>query len=191
MSATVAPRWTGLTWQEFLDLPEDPALRHAQLVDGEVVLDPPTPQHQRVVLNLSATLHRWAAEHGGEVTVEPAVQVAERRGYLPDVVWFAPEQCGPADEPARFHGPPALAVEVLSPSTRVFDVERKRADYARVGVTELWLVDPDAGTALVLRRPEGLADDFVLAEEVGPDGVLTTPLLPGLEVQVSALVRRG
>lgn len=36
-----ANRSDWLTWEEFLDLPDEPELKHAELIDGVVVLNPP------------------------------------------------------------------------------------------------------------------------------------------------------
>ena len=41
---------------------------------------------------------------------------------------------------------PDWVCEVLSPSTRKFDLEEKRPAYAREGVGHLWFVDPAART---------------------------------------------
>ena len=41
---------------------------------------------------------------------------------------------------------PDWACEILSPSTRRFDLTEKRALYAANAVAHLWLVDPDART---------------------------------------------
>jgi len=38
--AGVAMSPEGMMWEEFLDLPDDPAYRHAELIDGAVVVDP-------------------------------------------------------------------------------------------------------------------------------------------------------
>jgi Uma2 family endonuclease len=43
----LTPVMTGLTWQEFLDLPEE--YRHASLIDGELYVTRPAPPHQYVV----------------------------------------------------------------------------------------------------------------------------------------------
>ena len=181
----------GLTWEQFLALPDDDALRHAELVDGEVVLNPPTSLHQRVVFRMMAELEDWSLSPAGagEPTMEPVVQVAPRRGYLPDVAWYPPERCAPEGQPPSFHGPPALAVEVLSPSTRLLDAQRKRTDYARVGVDELWLVDPLGPAILVLRREDD-AQELTLVADLGPDDTLTSPLLLGFSVPVRGLVHR-
>lgn len=82
---------SGLTWAEFLDLPDEPRLRHAELVDGELILVyPPGRLHQNVVLCLTFEIRTWirAGRGRGAVTIEPPVQITENRGYLPDVAWF-------------------------------------------------------------------------------------------------------
>jgi len=140
-----------LSYEQWLALPEDRA-RHAELLDGRLVAKFPkveigevagiTPgrRHQQLVLALGAAIRAWAREAGGrgEVTLEPPVRIADDRAYLPDLAWY-PEVAAGAEQ---YDGVPALVVEVLSPTTRAFDVLRKTADYAKAGVEELWLVDP-------------------------------------------------
>ena len=187
MTATPAP--TGLSWEQFLELLDHDEYRNAELVDGEVVVVTPDWLHQRIVTTLSALIWTWiqAGTGRGEVTLNPRVRITHSRGYLPDVAWYRGERVS-ADAVAP-DGPPDLAVEVLSPSTRAFDLVRKREDYARIGVGELWIIDPaepGGPAALVLRRE---SDGFTAAADLAADGVLASPLLPGLEIVVGDLVR--
>lgn len=192
MTAT-SPPLRGLTWQEFLDLPEDPALRHAELINGEVVVTTPSVLHQRVVGLLITALNIWirGGQNNGEATMDPAVQIAVDRGYLPDIAWYREEQCSPPGQTPGFDGPPTLVAEVLSPSTRRLDAVRKRNDYAHIGVRELWLIDPEFPEALIARAPEG-SDDTVLVDvaDVDRDGDLRSPLLPGFAIRLGDLVER-
>jgi Uma2 family endonuclease len=186
---------SGLTWEDFLNLPDDPKYRHAELVDGELVLvNPPTWLHQRIVLRLASRLEAWteAGAGRGAVLLDPAVQVRHNRGYQPDIAWYREEHADPMAGNPYLVGPPDLAVEVLSPSTRMVDFLRKPADYARVGVKELWLVEPDGPTVAVLRLPEEPADppEFVLIDELKPPASLTSPLLPGFEARLTELTPR-
>lgn len=184
----------GLSWEDFLTLPDVPDYRHAELIDGEVVVNALSRLHQQVVMRLASALDAWTrAQPGrGEVTLDPPVQVAAARGYLPDVAWFPAERCAPPGQPPAFTGPPALVVEVLSPTTRAIDAVRKRTDYARVGVEVLWLVDPDEPAALILRRPAGASADaeFVLAGELDAEGTLASPPLPDLAITLGDLLAR-
>lgn len=177
---------TGLTWQEFLDLPEE--YRHADLVNGELFVNSPAPQHQRIVSRLLAALGTWtdAGDGRGEVTIEPTVQIRHDRGYMPDIAWWREDKCTPPHRPAAFEGPPDLVVEVLSPSTRRLDTIRKRNDYPAIGVTELWLIDPEQPSAMIVRaRPDG---EQVL--DVAAGDQLRSPLLDGFTIRLGDLIRR-
>ncbi len=181
-----------LSWTEFLALPDE--YRHAELIDGEIVMNPPSSPHQLVVGRLFAALMAWCdgSPGRGEPTMEPPVGISEQRGYLPDLAWFPPERCAPPGEPAGYTNPPGLAIEVLSPSTRIFDAVRKPADYARVGVNELWLIDPEPPRAIAWRHRSGSAtgEEFDVSTELDASDALTSPALPGFSVVVGDLVRR-
>lgn len=182
-----------LSWEEFLDLPAD-ALRHAELIDGRVVVNAPTPLHRLMAFRLRSAIDDWAHDSPGrgEVTEDEPVQVAARRGYQPDVAWFPAERCAPPGEPPSYTSPPGLIAEVLSPTTRGLDTIKKRRDYARVRVGELWLLDPEPCEALLLRRSPGLPDtaEYDVVVEVAADQELTSPLLPGFAIGLGDLRRR-
>jgi Uma2 family endonuclease len=50
---------------------------------------------------------------------------------------------------------PDWACEILSPSTRSYDLQTKRPFYARIGIRHLWLIDPDERSLAVSERVEG------------------------------------
>lgn len=190
---------SGFSWEEFLNLPDEPRYKHAELWDGELVLmNPPIWVHQRIVTTLVFAIETWTRAGGsrGSVTIDPPVRIAEARAYLPDVAWFREEHARPVPGERHITAPPDLAVEVLSESTRRFDIFRKRRDYAAVGVRELWLIDPDGDdlrpgpTALVLRPPAEPVHpaEFVVVEDLDGTGALTSPLLPGLTVGLAGLI---
>ena len=49
-------------------------------------------------------------------------------------------------------GVPVLAVEVLSPSTRLMDINLKRARYEEAGIPHYWVVDPDEPALIAFAR---------------------------------------
>jgi Uma2 family endonuclease len=140
------PVMTGLTWQQFLDLPEE--YKHADLVNGELFVNPPVLLHQQIVTRLLSALERWTAvaPDRGEVTFNPAVQISHDRGYMPDIAWWRQDKCAPPRQPPAFDGPPDVVVEVLSPSTRRLDTIRKRNDYPGSGY-------PKCGSSTPTSRP--------------------------------------
>lgn len=176
-----------LTWDEYLNLPYE--TRNADLIDGRMVMNAPSAQHERILRRLLGALDNWLLTAGrlGEATTQQPVKISERRGYQPDMSWFPIEQCTGQDEDAAFSGLPAIVVEVLSPSTRTFDVVRKRHDYDRLGIAEFWIIDPKSTSILVMSRP---VDGEPFEEsEFADDDELTSPVLPGFAVTVASLFR--
>jgi Uma2 family endonuclease len=74
---------------------------------------------------------------------------------------------------------PDLAVEVISPNDRVYDLEEKLDDYRDAGIPLVWLVYPPSRRVRVL-RPGGPPIEF------GPDDELTgEDILPGFRCRVA------
>ena len=76
-------------------------------------------------------------------------------------------------------GAPDLVVEILSPSTAGRDRTLKRSLYAKHGVGEYWLVDPDDETVTVMALGEG---GFETAAVYRKGQTLTSSTLPGFAV---------
>jgi Uma2 family endonuclease len=73
----------------------------------------------------------------------------------PDVLFVSVERSGFSRRRdlrgvARLEVPPELVVEILSDSDRWAVLDEKLTDYRNVGVTEAWMVDPEAETVRVL-----------------------------------------
>ncbi len=62
---------------------------------------------------------------------------------------------------------PVLAVEVLSPSGRLIDLNLKRAAYQRMGTPSYWVLDPEVPDLLVLELD---TDGREMARVIGDDG---------------------
>jgi Uma2 family endonuclease len=162
----------------------------AQLIDGEVVvMQSPALKPQVIVGELFVALRSWtrAAPGRGMCGIPVDVLVNERNVYAPDVWWVGADSV--PDIEARFiPGVPDIAVEVLSPSTRRYDLVAKRRRYEQEGLPELWFIDPRDLTSTLLLRSERSAGTFDVTVEVKRDEALTSPLLPGFGVTVASLV---
>lgn len=81
-------------------------------------------------------------------------------------------------------GSPDLVIEIGSPATRRRDETIKRRLYERSAVAEYWVVDPRSDVVRVYRRNGDRFDAPIeLTREAGD--VLTTPLLPRLELRLA------
>ena len=178
-----------MTAAEFLALPEDPNGRRAQLIDGELVMNEPTRMHNGSQGVIFFALKAWAYEAParGWVGFPLDIQIDDRNVHSPDVVWYRDGRAPLREDPAPYPAPD-LAVEVRSPSTWRFDIGRKKENYERHGVGELWLVDTAADVVFVFRRSVvGGGSRFDVSLDVGPGETLTSPLLPGFALAVGEI----
>ena len=131
-----------------LELMPDDGHRY-ELIDGTLVVSPaPSFAHQRAVANLYVLLDHACPPDLVVMLAPFAVGLADDTEVQPDLLVAPRSQFTAKDLP----GPPLLAVEVLSPSTRRVDLLLKRDRLQAAGVPSYWLVDPDepALTALEL-----------------------------------------
>ena len=122
----------------------DDRLRY-EVIRGELFVTPaPGTRHQRAVLELARALASYVEEYGiGEAMVAPyEVELADDTAVQPDVLAILGDRAGQLTA-ERLHGPPSLAVEVISYSSKRTDRLQKRALYMEVGVEEYWVVDCD------------------------------------------------
>ncbi|HEV2760069.1 MAG TPA: Uma2 family endonuclease [Acidimicrobiales bacterium] len=180
---------TRLTADEYFALP--PTEQRTQLVNGEIVVTEAALRHQRIAGEIYRLLTNWLIEHPGhgEAGLPVDVHLDDFNVYAPDV-WWVTDHDKPGREAERIMGPPALAVEVRSPSTWRYDVGVKKRTYERLGLAELWLVDTASDTVLVYRRSSPEAAEFDVELELAVGEALTTPLLPGFRLDLTALFDR-
>ena len=77
-------------------------------------------------------------------------------------------------------------VEIRSPSTARRDWTEKRELYARHGVKEYWLVDPEAATVAVLLLEDG---ELKVSSIFGEGDTLVSTTLEGFTVSMADIFR--
>ncbi len=179
--ATEAP----ITLEDFADLPEQDGYK-LELVRGHVVREPrPMPLHGRV----AARLTRFLDEHVdagdfGAVLVEVDFLLSEEPPTVraPDIAFVSTGRL-PHDAyaPVYWRFAPDLAVEILSPSNRAAEMQRKVLEYIDAGSRMVWVIDPEAQTAIAY----GSRTDIQL---LGPDEALHGgDVLPGFLLPLARL----
>ena len=182
-----ADRGVKLTYDDYVHFPED-GKRH-ELIDGEHVVTPtPNRKHQVVSMNLSGLIWSYLQQHPlGRIFAAPFdVILSDVDVVEPDLLYLSQQRLTEIETSPWVKGAPCLVVEIGSPSTRTRDVTVKRKLYERFGVEEYWVVDPELDSIDVYRRVnERYERTAELTLEAG--AVLTTPLLPGLDLPLSKI----
>lgn len=172
------PRGRALTAYEVAELDEPEPGSRLELIDGVlIVMESPALQHQRVQANLLKLL--FAAEPADLwVLASPFDILAVDSAVQPDIGVVLRQE---ARGSRHLEQAPRLAVEILSPSTRLRDLTTKFTLYERMGVPSYWVVDPIDLEMVVWELRDGAyaevarlhADDTWTAEQ--PFGVTITP----------------
>jgi Uma2 family endonuclease len=176
-----------LTYDDYVLFPDD-GQRH-ELIDGEHYVSPtPILKHQAIVGNVFGLIWAYLQQHPIGIAFGSPLDVILSRFDVvqPDVLYVSHERMAQTEPSDWLKGAPNLAVEVGSPSTRKRDETIKLRLYERFGVDEYWIVDPTRATITVFQRKHGFyarVADLAL----GRDDVLTTPLLPGLELPLTKI----
>lgn len=153
------------TYDDLLALPASTDGRRYEILDGILVVSPaPGTKHQRVLGNLYTMFRRTLHDTRiAEVFVAPFdVVLSTTRVAEPDLVIIAAHRRGILER-RGVAGAPDLVIEILSPSNTKHDLVTKRRMYARSGIREYWIVDPQAEAVEVL----ALIDDGLSYRQVG------------------------
>ncbi|MCY3671149.1 MAG: Uma2 family endonuclease [Alphaproteobacteria bacterium] len=144
----------------YRDVLDAPPHMVAEVVEGALHMQPrPASRHALAGLSLGDELvSPFQKGRGGPggwwIVVEPELHFGEDI-VVPDLAGWRREQMPDYPDVPYFTLAPDWVCEILSPSTRKFDLEEKRPVYARESVGHLWLVDPGAKTLEAFALEDG------------------------------------
>ncbi len=174
------------TETEFFELHSN---RMVELADGTLEILPiPTWLHQLMVKFLVRSVEEAVRDRGTVLDAPLPIRLFPKTIREPDVMYFAP-----GSEPQDPRGYPTkvdLAMEVVSEGVeaRRRDYEDKHIDYARAGVAEYWIVDPDDKKITVLVLQD---DRYQTHGEFKVGEAASGLLISGLRVDVCEIMKLG
>jgi Uma2 family endonuclease len=175
---------TKFTHADLLLMPDDGKRR--EIIEGELFVTPsPKFNHQAISGRIHAAFIRHLDLHRiGEIAYAPLDVIFSDYDVLePDLLFVFNERRSILQDWVR--GAPDLVIEILSPTTTALDRGPKLKAYARFGVSEYWIVDPEQGAIEVYRlRKKG----YQLADAFHEPQSLTSSLLPGFSLAVAAVL---
>jgi Uma2 family endonuclease len=170
---------------EMLDaMPQEPLVRY-ELVGGFLIVTPaPSLLHNVIIVRIISRLRAAIPESAAHVVSPGEIRGGPGTSLQPDV-FVCPSRFR-LRTPWKDITERWLAAEVVSPSSKRYDREEKRAAYLEFGVPEYWVVDPEARTVEVWRthdrQPRTLRDTLTWT---APSGHRVEIALDGLFEGVS------
>jgi len=144
------PQQGSWTYTDYAALPDDG--RRYEIVNGVLLMAPsPSGSHQDTVGEIFSYLRTHVKLAGlGLVRLAPFdVELSPQDVFQPDILVVLNAHLDKVLE-KKVVGAPDLVVEVASPGTAAFDRLTKYDVYARAGVPEYWIVNPERRTVEVL-----------------------------------------
>lgn len=173
------------TEEDYFALPD--SNRYVELSEGRLIMPPhPTLSHQTALQNIFLKLQAFVEERQmGVVRFAPLpVRLWPGKIREPDIFFIAQEHADRLGE--RACGVPDLAIEVISPATRRVDRVEKFVEYARAGVREYWLVDPEARSVEVYVHEEGA---YILFEKSEVGEVAHSKILVAFQIDAQEVFK--
>jgi Uma2 family endonuclease len=160
-----------------------------ELIEGELyVSSAPNFFHQTVLTRLMDALLAYLRKRAlGQIVPGVGIVFDDFNGVIPDLVFLSHERKKRILKGGRLTGAPEIVIEILSPgaSNERRDREVKRALYSHRGVTEYWIVDPEARTVELYRKQR--TGGFGPALLLQADDELTSSVLPGFRLPLAGL----
>lgn len=180
---TTLPRARPLTVADLESMPDDG--HRYELIDGTLIVSPaPVYRHQVISLSLARLLLDACPPDLRVLTAPFDVVLASDTSVQPDLLVARRSDFTAKNLP----GPPLLAVEILSPSTALIDLNLKKARYLAAGVHSYWVVAPD-GPRLRAWTLEG--GDYREAGDVEGEAAWTATMPYPVTVVPARLLDRG
>jgi Uma2 family endonuclease len=172
-----------MTVEDLERFPDDGLRR--EIIGGTLyVAAAPERPHQRVSKRLFLQFHNAVEVTGwGEVYYAPVdVRFSPIDQVQPDLLVLRRDRHD-IYQGGTIFGPPDVVVEILSPSTRLYDLNQKRRLYAGQRVPEFWIADHRTDDLQILVNRGGAFD------RVNPDesGLLRSTVIPELVVDPAVL----
>jgi Uma2 family endonuclease len=186
--AQFLPKQGEWTEEEYFQIEE---ANYVELVDGCLEFLPtPTPLHQRIAIFLFQLLQSFLHQHRvpGEPLLAPCpIRLWPLNAREPDVFYLKP---GRLIDPRQAPDGADLVMEVVSEGAdnRKRDLIDKRHDYAKAGIAEYWIIDPETERISVLTLD---GDQYRVHGEFVAGQQADSALLPGFVADVAAVFAAG
>jgi Uma2 family endonuclease len=174
------------TYEDLFDLPDNLV---GEIINGRVVAHPrPAPKHARAYSILGSRIigpydEGTDGPGGWWILDEPEIHL-HGDILVPDIAGWRRERMPKLPKTAWFDLAPDWLCEILSPSTARVDRVEKLPIYARWGVKNVWLVDPDLRT---LEAFENVGGRWLLVATLKDDDAVSLPPFDAISFSLAGL----
>lgn len=154
------------TIDDIYNLPDG---QRAELIDGELyMMATPSRIHQKLVHFLDWTIGNYIHDKNGDCEVYPSPFAvflnADNEIYLEPDISVICDKNKLIDEGCK--GAPDWIIEIVSPSSRPMDYNKKLFKYRTAGAKEYWIVDPEKNRIMVYDFQRDTVEEYTFSDKV-------------------------
>lgn len=143
--------------------------QRAELIDGVLyMMAAPGRIHQELVMMLSTSIFNYIQNKNGNCKVYPAPFAvflhANDQIYLEPDISVICDKTKLTDEGCK--GAPDWIIEIVSPSSRAMDYNKKLFKYRTAGVREYWIVDPVKQQITVYNFEHDTFEEYTFSDKI-------------------------
>ena len=157
-----------------------------EVVNGEIrIMPPPDARHGDILDNLFFLIRSQVNPREVRVRLSEfglIIRTHPLTSRVPDLAMFLTNTVVQKD--GYIHSAPQLAVEVLSPANTRRERADKLADYASIGIPEIWVIAPQGETVEVLYLEDG---HYIRAQLLASGDILKPKLFPHVQVDIAQI----
>lgn len=176
------------TLADFYALPEERP--YHELDEGKLIsMSSPSGIHQTIFSELIFHIMLYLRQNKiGKLWMEYNVQLSDSTVYIPDLSFVRLDSTSAFVDNSKIIGAPDLVVEILSPSTRNRDWNKKYIAYETHGVPFYWIIDPRDEMIWECKNTE---NGYVRTQIVELDEPFSPEIFPGLSFNLAQLMGRS
>ena len=166
MNVAVAKKLEYYTIEDIYNLPEG---QRAELIDGQLyMMATPSTKHQRLVTEFTYLIKDHIRHNNGDCEVFPAPFAvflnANNEIYLEPDISVICDKNKITDEGCK--GAPDWIIEIVSPSSRPLDYNKKLLKYGTAGVREYWIIDPMKQRIMVYNFEHDTVEEYSFLDKI-------------------------
>lgn len=172
-------------WALIPELPDD---KRYELIDGELIIMPPSSnKNSAIAIRIARYLGNYVEEHdlGYILGADGGYTLSSGNAVIPDISFVS--KANSPEFPADDYSPLDLAIEVISSSETPRMVNKKTERYLQAGTVMVWNIHPDDKVVEVWRKVE---DGGMHVQSFTEDSTLSGgDLLPEFSLAVSEIFK--
>lgn len=160
---------------------------NCELINGVLIIhSPASKEHEKIFGYLYSLFHFYLEKNNeGQVFGSRFVmRLSEKWNPEPDLFVVLPKNYSNIKD-TYYDGAADLVIEILSPSTRELDLEKKLPKFLEAGVKEIWVIDPEERSLILHHKSDQKKYEDAEAEEI-----IKSTVIPGFKFRIKWLWNR-